>query len=164
MHSSSFNTGLVAEQIKSLVLKMEVSINRGTPIAGWFMSLKIPIKNGWSIGVPPWLRKPPSSENPRADVWGQHWEPRGQGTLPFLKYILKSARCSCLQHSILPLVYLSIYLSICIMFISMSACLCPRITIGVGLYSGRFVDLTLAGISRHICTLRLPPLSNEIWK
>ena len=31
------------------------------PIAGWFVSWKILSKNGWWLGVPPWLRKPPNS-------------------------------------------------------------------------------------------------------
>jgi hypothetical protein len=36
------------------------SWNAGYPfIAGWFISWKIPIKNGWWLGVPLWLRKPP---------------------------------------------------------------------------------------------------------
>ena len=30
-----------------------------TPIAGWFISWKIPSRNGWWLGLPPWLRKPP---------------------------------------------------------------------------------------------------------
>ena len=31
----------------------------GYPLAGWFISWKIPIENGWWLGVPLWLRKLP---------------------------------------------------------------------------------------------------------
>ena len=33
--------------------------HRGTSIAGWFWLGKIPSRNGWRLGVPPWLWKPP---------------------------------------------------------------------------------------------------------
>ena len=35
----------------------------GDPTAGWFMLGKIPIWNGWWLGVPLWLRKPPYIED-----------------------------------------------------------------------------------------------------
>ena len=31
----------------------------GPPQNGWFISRKVPIKNGWELGVALWLRKPP---------------------------------------------------------------------------------------------------------
>ena len=39
-----------------------VSINGATPRAGWFVSWNIPSWNGWWLGVPLWLRKPPGAE------------------------------------------------------------------------------------------------------
>ena len=36
-----------------------VSIVIGVPQNGWFLWGKIPSRNGWKLGVPPWLWKPP---------------------------------------------------------------------------------------------------------
>ena len=47
---------------------MGVSINGGTPIAGWFI-MEHPMKNGCSLGVPPWLRKPPNTFNAIQTSW-----------------------------------------------------------------------------------------------
>ena len=35
----------------------------------WFISGKIPIENGWWLGVLPWLRKPPSQHGPNLRLW-----------------------------------------------------------------------------------------------
>ena len=40
----------------------------GTPIAGWFISGKVPSRNGWWLGVPPWLWNPRWSQ-PGTNSW-----------------------------------------------------------------------------------------------
>ena len=40
------------------IIHVGVSWNRGTPTAGWFISWKIPSRNGWWLGVPPFQEPP----------------------------------------------------------------------------------------------------------
>ena len=40
---------------------MGVSLNGGTPIAGWFISWKVPLNLGWWLRVPPFMEPPKSS-------------------------------------------------------------------------------------------------------
>ena len=52
-HSSTFFYGFKPHyHCWSSLIHMEVSINGGTPIAGWFILWKIPRKNGWFRGTP----------------------------------------------------------------------------------------------------------------
>ena len=61
-------------------------------------------------------------------------------------------------------IYLIMYKYMCV-YLRTYICLYVFVRISPSVqvfYSGIPVQLTLAGIPRHICTLRLPPLSNEI--